>query len=412
MEGLIIIQDAVISFIRKLKSAQSLHKVIAIVLATIILLSVAVLTSGIKIAYNVKVDGDVLVRLESADVYEKAVKSVEKKLGVKNFEAEGIELVPVLSFGSEKGNVEELSNIILKNSSNVLKGFTVSIDGKQVANVKERSAIDSAAAQRLAFFNVDGAECENSFVKNLSVTSAYFHKDTLCEDKVAVDAVNAMDVVTVATVKSVITVSYDTETQGDSTKNPGYHKVVTTGINGENQSIETVTYLNGVATSEPKVEEIVLKYPVNEVIIVGTKNIYISSAPQNAASAGFVHPLAGKGIVTSRFGDTEDRGKAHGGIDIGVDIGTPIIAAKAGTVVEVGNNPRYSYGCYVVIDHGNGVKTRYAHNNKNLVTVGQTVTTGQIIAHSGNTGRSTGPHLHFEIINNGVCINPAYYIKF
>ena len=106
------------------------------------------------------------------------------------------------------------------------------------------------------------------------------------------------------------------------------------------------------------------------------------------------------------------RSKPHSGIDLGVSIGTPIVASKAGTVVEVGNNRNYSYGCYIVIDHGNGVKTRYSHNNSNLVSVGQTVSTGQLIAYSGNTGQSTGPHLHFEIIINKVCVNPAYYIKF
>lgn len=409
---MIIIQDAVISFIGKIKSAQTLHKVIAIVLATVILVSVALLTSGIKLSYNVKLGDTVLARVASNTVYEQALAKSGNHLGVKDFEAEGIKVTPVLSFGKNLNTAEEVSKLLLESSENVVNGFTVSVDGKVVANVKDRAAVDKAAADRLASFNIEGAECESSFSKKLSVAPAYFHADLLSADDAAVNAINAMDVVTVATSKTVITVSFDTETQGDNTKDPGYHKLVTEGVNGENQSIETVTYLNGVATSEPEVSEIVLKYPINEVIVVGTKNAYVSSAPQNAAGAGFVHPLAGKGVITSHYGDTEYRGKAHGGIDLGVDVGTPVVAAKAGTVVEVGNNKYYSYGCYVIIDHGNGLKTRYAHNNKNLVTVGQTVATGQIIAYSGNTGRSTGPHLHFEILNNGVCINPAYYIKF
>ncbi len=94
--------------------------------------------------------------------------------------------------------------------------------------------------------------------------------------------------------------------------------------------------------------------------------------------------------------------KLHGfnGIDIGVPVGTPVYAAAAGTVISVKNGAwNGGYGNYVVISHSNGSQTLYAHNSKNLVSVGEKVSQGDQIALSGNTGKSTGPHLHFEVRN-------------
>ena len=409
---MIIIQDAVVSFLRKLKSAHNFHKIIAIALAAVIVIGVAVLTSGIKLSYNVKIGDKVLASITHKGDYETALKSAGQMLGVDSFEAEGIKVVPTLSFGKKENDTKVLAELIVQNSENVINGFTVMVDGKEIGNVKERSAVDKAAEVRLAAFNIEGTECESSFAKAFSVEPSFFHENSVSNDSDVISVVNTLDVVTVAIKRTNITVSYDTETQGDNTKNPGYQKLVTEGINGENQSIEKITYLNGEVSSDPEVSEIVLKYPVNEVIVVGTKNASVSSAPSNATSAGFVHPLGGKGVVTSYYGDTQGRGKPHGGIDIGVNNGTPVLAAKGGTVVEVGNNSRYSYGCYIIIDHGDGLRTRYAHNSQNLVVEGQVVTAGQIIAYSGNTGNSTGPHLHFEIVSNGVCLNPSHYIRF
>lgn len=98
-------------------------------------------------------------------------------------------------------------------------------------------------------------------------------------------------------------------------------------------------------------------------------------------------------------------GKYHGGIDFPCPPGTPIYAAESGKVTTA-KNLNYSYGHYLVIDHGNGYSTLYAHNTTLLVGVGDRVTRGQVIAYSGSTGNSTGPHCHFEVRKNGTQIDP------
>ena len=99
----------------------------------------------------------------------------------------------------------------------------------------------------------------------------------------------------------------------------------------------------------------------------------------------------------------------HEGVDFPADVGTPIVAAAAGMVVTAGPHP--DYGNMIEIDHGNGLTTRYAHASKILVKVGMLVRRGQEIAEVGNTGRTTGPHLHFEVRLNGVAMNPNRFLQ-
>lgn len=102
-------------------------------------------------------------------------------------------------------------------------------------------------------------------------------------------------------------------------------------------------------------------------------------------------------------------GKYHGGIDFPCPTGTKVCAVADGKVI-VAKELNYSYGHYIIIDHGNGLTTLYAHNSKLLVGVGDTVTKGQAIAYSGSTGNSTGPHCHFEVRVNDVRVNPENYL--
>ena len=109
------------------------------------------------------------------------------------------------------------------------------------------------------------------------------------------------------------------------------------------------------------------------------------------------HPISGKYFF-------------HGGVDIGGQMGEAIAAFADGTVEYTGKND--SYGLYLQVDHGNGVKSFYAHCSKIVVTKGQTVAMGDKVAEIGSTGTSTGPHLHLELKYNKMHLNPAYYVKF
>ena len=119
-----------------------------------------------------------------------------------------------------------------------------------------------------------------------------------------------------------------------------------------------------------------------------------------------------EGWITSSFGRRRSpftgKREMHEGLDIAARTGTPIVAPADGTVIKVGYNG--GYGKVVVIDHGNGIVTKFGHNSKNLTKVGKKVRRGDVIAKLGNTGRSTGPHVHYEVLLNGVAVNPSRYI--
>ena len=120
-----------------------------------------------------------------------------------------------------------------------------------------------------------------------------------------------------------------------------------------------------------------------------------------------VKPVSG--TISSRFGArSRVRSSAHTGLDIATSTGTPVVAAASGTVTFSGW--KGSYGYLMVITHSNGVQTYYGHCSKLYYSAGQTVSKGQKIAAVGNTGNSTGPHLHFEIRVNGVAYNPQNYL--
>lgn len=130
-----------------------------------------------------------------------------------------------------------------------------------------------------------------------------------------------------------------------------------------------------------------------------------------ASGSGFVRPVSG-GSVTDAYGwrihPTEKIRKFHTGVDLAVPMNTPIVVIAAGTVSECGDNKWY--GNHVTLSHGGGYGSFYGHMTKYVVSVGDTVTQGQVIGYVGSTGISTGPHLHFEIYINGATVNPMEYI--
>lgn len=135
---------------------------------------------------------------------------------------------------------------------------------------------------------------------------------------------------------------------------------------------------------------------LDEIAKTSVNGIYLACVPVS-------------GVITSRFGSVEDiRDHAHGGLDIGANTGTPIKAVADGTVTFSGVYG--GYGNLVIISHGNGVETYYGHCNELYVSEGQSVKAGDVIAAVGSTGYATGPHLHLEIRENGVQLDPEQYV--
>jgi len=137
---------------------------------------------------------------------------------------------------------------------------------------------------------------------------------------------------------------------------------------------------------------------------------YLEDQKSLLASTPAIWPV--KGWLTSTFGYRSSpftgRRELHKGLDIATRSGTPVIAPADGLVVFAGREG--GFGNMVVIDHGYGITTRYGHNSSLEVKLGQKVKRGDMIARVGNTGRSTGPHVHYEVAVNGVSVNPSRYI--
>ena len=170
----------------------------------------------------------------------------------------------------------------------------------------------------------------------------------------------------------------------------GYHEVVA-----------TVTFENDKSVSEEIIQENVIYEAVPKKVMKGTK-----------IPPTFIKPIYG-GRLSSTFGyrkaPTKGASTYHKGVDWSTPVGTAVYASSGGVVTRAGWASGYGYVVY--IDHQDGRQTRYGHLSKVLVSAGQSVSQGQKIALSGNTGVSTGPHLHFEILINGTFVNPLKYVS-
>lgn len=176
-------------------------------------------------------------------------------------------------------------------------------------------------------------------------------------------------------------------------------KKVEEGKEGEKVVKKKLTFVNGKEIDSEIVNQNVIKEAESTRVYKGIKNPIVSNM------AFLKHPTRG-GVVTSAFGERSRGG--HRGVDIGVPSGTPIGAACDGVVTYVGYDD--IYGNMIKIRHDDNTETLYAHASEILTTVGREVKKGETIAKVGSTGRSTGPHLHLELIYKGNPINPVDYI--
>ncbi len=216
-------------------------------------------------------------------------------------------------------------------------------------------------------------------------------------------------------VENQVSTPYETETVESSSLFKGDKRVIRKGVKGIDKVTYLVTYVDGVQTGSEEIDRITLIEPTSEKVQVGTKkpSVHGSGGNYEVVSKGkFVWPVSGLYTITSSYGNR--RSGWHTGLDIsgGNASGKLVLAADSGTV-ELVKFSNKSYGNQVVINHGNGVKTRYAHmlDGSISVSVGQKVSRGQAIGRVGNTGNSSGAHLHFEVIVNGNTVNPLPYIR-
>ena len=192
---------------------------------------------------------------------------------------------------------------------------------------------------------------------------------------------------------------YKTVTKKSNNYYEGETVVIQAGKKGKVRVTARLTKQNGKTVAREDLSVETIKEPVNKVVVKGTKPV-----PPKKGTGTFRKPVnagvyAGYGMRWGRM---------HYGLDYAAPTGTPIYAADGGTVVSAGWSGAYGYT--IVIDHGANKKTLYAHCSRLFVSAGTKVYKGQHIAAVGSTGRSTGPHCHFEIFINGANVNPSYYV--
>lgn len=200
-------------------------------------------------------------------------------------------------------------------------------------------------------------------------------------------------------------VPYGTTYQDNNKKPTDYRVVLKAGTYGQEEITSDITYVDGKRVSETVLNRVRLSDPVNQVVSRGTLTL---SEWLGENGGNYIWPADGgwfNGSLQSYGG--------HTGMDIACPIGTTVRASKAGTVTTALNYGwNYGYGRTVVINHGGGQITRYAHMSSVSVYVGQYVQQGQVLGYSGNSGNSSGPHLHFEIRIDGVIKAPENYIGY
>ncbi|MCG8482331.1 MAG: M23 family metallopeptidase [Clostridia bacterium] len=181
----------------------------------------------------------------------------------------------------------------------------------------------------------------------------------------------------------------------------GENNIKLRGKKGEKEILAEVERHNGIEVTREEIESKTIKEPVTQVVLVGTKD-----PPPLIGTGSFDNPARGR--LTSKFGYRW--GRMHTGIDIAASIGTTIRASDGGVVTFAGW--KGNYGLTVIIDHGQNKSTLYGHCNKVHVKKGDKVYKGQKIADVGNTGRSTGPHVHFEVRVSDKPQNPLNYVSY
>lgn len=284
----------------------------------------------------------------------------------------GAKVLESVKVGTEYAN---LDNILNKEETRRMVLYRQPQPQKTVV-FNEDSSLEEIA-------NVNGLTEEELILLNPQVKDLSWNE--LLNMELDVTPLNPMIVVeTEKEQVDIIETPYETEYIDDNTLLQGETTVQQEGQNGQNLKRMKIVYENGKQSSLEVVEESQLSEPIKQIIVRGTKVI------SGVGSGNWVWPTTTKTITCGYLCYS-----GHYAIDIQAYIGQPVYAADSGVVISAGYSN--GYGNNVLIDHKNGYYTRYAHLNSLGVSTGDKVQAGQTIGEAGNTGNSTGPHLHFEI---------------
>ena len=427
---------------------------------------VAIVTTVYTPAYVVSQDGVALGMVSDPQVFEDAVDRVEARATEILGYDYTLESTASYDFAlTEPDNITpatQFETYLFDQIGEVMKNYVLTVNGQFIGAAQDRAALDAVLEQIKAPY-VNENTVESSFVGSVSITREYtpadVNQDTAAmltaltantngqtvyeiqkgdtfmqiayDNGMSMDELEALnpdtdinriyigqllnvkEEIPFLSVKTVDNVTYTEEIAcpvvevEDDSMYQGESRVIDAGVPGEQVVNANVSYLNGVEQERTVLSTQVTREATDKVVAVGTKE-----RPSWYPTGTYIWPLYGN--ITSYFGYRSIFGSYsyHDALDIAASYGTTIKASDGGTVVWAGTGTGgyWSYGKYVVIDHGNGMRTLYAHCSSVLVSAGDHVYQGQAIAKVGMTGRTTGPHCHFEMQMNGTPVNPLSYL--
>lgn len=421
-----------------------------------------IVTSVYTPSYVVTVDGVTLGVVSEPAVFEEVIDSVEARtaaiLGHEYALDQTVEYSFALSKKDELSSASSFEPYLFSHVNDVMQSYVLTVDGQFIGAAADKASLD-AMLDELSSAYVNEDTTSVAFVEDVDISYQYIASDVeqdlavmaeslraasqgeciytvvsgdtysaiALEHDMTVDELMALNpqaslsrlyagdellvqrAIPLLSVRTTEAIEYyeeipcPVEQTYDSTMYEGNTKVVQTGAAGQALVTADVVYVNGYEEGREVTSTTTVTEPVTRIVAVGTK-----PRPATLPTGSFSWPLTGS--ISSGYGWRTIFGAVewHSGVDIVATTGTPISAADGGTVIYSGW--RGSYGNVVIIDHGEGVHSYYAHCSSLLVSVGAQVYKGQQIALVGATGRVTGPHLHFEVRINNSDVNPLAYL--
>ena len=353
--------------------------------------------------------------------------SIKNKITILAVLAFAVALCCIFAFMGNKSENESLSSEALSADAvsdvsqlEVIGGCGVYVDGYFVAAAPSSEAaeiaVSAALDARVSVLELS-SDAVNSFTNSIEFVEGYFVPESftadissLLEDDVTDYSGNllpvTLSVTSVTTYTENVILEYETKTIYTDSMKDGAVDVISEGFNGEGKQTYEVISVDGVETQRNAVSLEVTTETVDEILRVGSR----SDGMNTASVMNFVIPY--DGFISSYMGPRW--GTVHNGLDIcknGGCYGDPVAAACGGTVIKASDTGD-GYGYCVIIDHGNGVKTLYAHLSAFSVEVGDIVDAGDEVGLIGSTGYSLGPHLHFEVRIDDVPVNPLLFVDY
>ena len=425
-----------------------------------VLNQVADLSYGVGVEYK----GQNLGILGTESEYDETEKSLQERITYVEGD-EKVTITPKLAvklITDETDTVtpdELVDKLLINSDADIVEACGVYVDGEFLGAVKDRQTVDSMLSRRLSRY-IDEDVKDVFFDKDVELSDGLFLTNSIVESKEIIDTFGSSNATAVyytaekGDTPSGIAQKYDLTTAELAAMNPGIltslrpgdeitvsveepylsvnvvkqetyneaipyetirtetdslykgdSRTVVKGVQGERRVVADVVYHNGIEVSRNILESAVLSEPKAAQVQVGTKPLAPITGIKITGTGIYSWPVAG-GYISSYMGD----GRGHKGIDIAAPYGTTIFAAEEGVVTKV-QKIKYGYGYNFYIQHNDGTLTHYAHCSAIYVSVGQKVIKGEPVAAVGSTGQSTGNHLHFEVIKNGVFKNPLDYVK-